>query len=290
MKRRKAIKNMGLGIGALSISKITSYSSNEDYKNNPKLKGNINHSVCRWCYDDIPLDTLASTSKKLGLKAIDLLKPSEWKIVKKHGLICSLATDDFISIKEGFNNPENHKFLQENYQKLLPQAAENGIKQVIVFSGNRNNINDAEGIENCAIGLKPLVNLAEELGITLVMELLNSKVDHTDYQCDNTEWGVSLAKKIDSENFKLLYDIYHMQIMEGNVIATIKKYHKYISHYHTGGVPGRNEINDTQELNYPAIIKAIKNTGYTGYLAQEFIPTYPDKIKALKESILICDI
>jgi hydroxypyruvate isomerase len=180
--------------------------------------------------------------------------------------------------------------LQSNYTTLINKAADAGIKRVIVFSGNRNGISDAQGIEQCAIGLEPLVNLAEKKNITLVMELLNSKVDHTNYQCDHTPWGVSLADKIGSDHFKLLYDIYHMQIMEGDIIATIKEYHSYIDHYHTGGVPGRNEINKNQELNYPAIIKAILSTGFDGYIAQEFIPTYPDKLKALKEAISICSV
>lgn len=290
MKRRNALKQLGLGIGAVSIPTTLIASSNQKEILPFLNKGNINHSACRWCYQSIPLEELAKKGKEIGLKAIDLLTPNEWKIAQKHGLECSLGTDVFANIKEGFNDVKNHQNLQTKYKKLISQAAENNVKQVIVFSGNRNGKSDEEGIENCAKGLAPLIKHAEANNITIIMELLNSKVDHHDYQCDKTEWGVQLADKIGSDNFKLLYDIYHMQIMEGDVIATIRKYHKYIGHYHTGGVPGRNEINNNQELNYPAIMKAIVKTGFKGYVAQEFIPTYPDKLSALKEGVSICDV
>ncbi len=255
-----------------------------------QLKGNINHSACRWCYQDIALEEFAEKGKDLGLKAIDLLKPDEWEIVKEKGLNCSLATDSFASIVDGFNDPKNHEILQQKYLKLISEASHAGIQQVIVFSGNRNKISDELGLEYCAKGLDALVKHAEKNNVTLIMELLNSKVDHADYQCDHTPWGVALVEKIGSNNFKLLYDIYHMQIMEGDIISTIKKYHEHINHYHTGGVPGRNEINASQELNYPAIMKAILETNFSGYVAQEFIPTYNDKLAALKEAISICDV
>ncbi len=296
INRREAVRNVSLGIGAISIAGPVM----AGFKNNTSksasshtatiLKGNINHSACRWCYEDIPLQEFAEKGKEIGLKAIDLLKPDEWQTVQDAGLECSLATDTFASITHGFNDPKNHEKLQEQYIKLIYEAANAGIKQVIVFSGNRNGISDQEGWEQCAKGLDDLVKHAEKNNVTLIMELLNSKVDHTNYQCDHTPWGVALVDKIGSPNFKLLYDIYHMQIMEGDIIDTIKKYEKYIAHYHTGGVPGRNEINNSQELNYPAILKAIFSTGFKGYVAQEFIPTYEDKIKALKEGVTICDV
>ena len=254
------------------------------------LKGKINHAVCKWCYSDIPLEEFTEKVKDIGIKGIDLLEPDEWKISQKNGLTCSLGTDSFVSIENGFNDTKNHALLMSNYKELIEKAADNGISQIIVFSGNRQGISDQEGWENCADGLDPLVKMAEKLNVILVMELLNSKVNHIDYQCDYTKWGVDLVEKIGSPNFKLLYDIYHMQIMEGDVIRTIKKYHDYISHYHTGGVPGRNEINNTQELNFPAIMKAIYNSGFDGFVAQEFIPTYTDKLKALAEGVKICDI
>lgn len=296
MNRRTVIKNLSLGIGAVSLGGMTmcKQAPEEDKAlAGPAvaaLKGNINHSVCRWCYQDIPLKEFAEGAKAIGIKAIDLLRPEEWKIVKDAGLECSLATDTFASIPHGFNNPEHHENLQRQYRKLITQAADAGIKQVIVFSGNRNGISDEAGLEHCAVGLDVLVKHAEKSDVTLIMELLNSKVDHADYQCDNTPWGVKLVDKIGSPNFKLLYDIYHMQIMEGDIIATIRTYNDYIVHYHTGGVPGRHEINNAQELNYPAIMRAVAATGFNGYVAQEFIPTYEDKLEALKEGIMICDV
>jgi hydroxypyruvate isomerase len=213
-------------------------------------KSAIKHAVCRWCYQDIPLEEFFQKVHEIGVKGIDLLYPKEWEITKKYNLACSLATDDFASIEHGFNDIRNHRLLKYNYKNLIKNAAHNGINNVIVFSGNRNGLNDEAGLENCARGLESLVKFAEEAGIILVMELLNSKIDHPNYQCDSTAWGVSLVDKIGSPNFKLLYDIYHMQIMEGDIISSIQKYSEYIAHYHTGGVPGRNEINNSQELNY----------------------------------------
>ncbi len=293
-KRRTAIKKIvagtGLALFGKSVLGNTSYTENLEKVKSKLLKGNINHAVCKWCYPDIPLDSFAGEVKEMGIKGIDLLNVDEWEIVKKHGLTCSMATGTFASIEQGFNDADNHTSLIANYTALIKKAADEGISQVIVFSGNRNGISDHLGWENCATGLDPLVKLAEKLNITLSMELLNSRVNHEDYHCNHTEWGVALADKLGSPNFKLLYDIYHMQIMEGDIIATIEKYHPYISHYHTGGVPGRNEINQTQELNYPAIMKAIHKTGFDGFVAQEFIPTYTDKLMALAEGVQICDI
>ncbi|MDH5398452.1 MAG: TIM barrel protein [Cyclobacteriaceae bacterium] len=299
LNRREAVKGLTLGAGILGMG-TASYASSGKVDNssikenasamNIELKGNINHSVCRWCYNDIPLEKLAEESKAMGLKSIEILGPADWPVVQKYGLTCAIATDSFASIADGFNDPANHGHLQKSYKKLISQAADAGLPQVICFSGNRKGMDDQVGLENCAVGLEPLVKHAEKNNITLIMELLNSKVNHKDYMCDKTPWGVELVEKIGSPNFKLLYDIYHMQIMEGDIIASIRKYHKYISHYHTGGVPGRNEINDSQELNYPAIMKAILETGYKGYVAQEFIPTWDDQLAALKEGVMICDV
>lgn len=291
--RRDALKTMVLGSGALSIGGVVSSFAAINFIDEHQVDKNsrkINHSVCRWCFQDIPLNKFAQQCAALGISAIDLLKPSEWDTVEKHGLVCSMATDDFADIENGFNEPENHKALQENYKGLIDKASEHKIKNVIVFSGNRRGMDEKTGIKNCVMGLKPLLKYAQSKDVNLVMELLNSKVNHPDYMCDNTEWGVALAEELDVPNFKLLYDIYHMQVMEGDIIATIKKHHKHINHYHTAGVPGRNEINDSQELNYPAIMRAIVETGFEGYVAQEFIPTYDNKIAALKEAIEICDV
>ena len=259
----------------------------------------INHSVCKWCYGSIPLEDLCVAGKEFGLKSIELLAPTDLPMLRKHGMTCAMiaapsgttaAGVKVGGIERAFNRVEHHDALIAAYDPLLKASADVGAKQVICFSGNRAGISDEEGLENCATGLKRLLPLAEKLGITLVMELLNSKVNHKDYQCDHTAWGVELCKKTGSANFKLLYDIYHMQIMEGDVIATIKSSHEYISHYHTGGVPGRNEIDDTQELYYPAIMRAIADTGYKGFVGQEFIPKRPDKIASLKQGIGICSV
>ncbi|MDT0644343.1 TIM barrel protein [Zunongwangia sp. F363] len=291
LNRRQAIKNLALGSGALSLGGLTFASAQDaESENLEKLKGNVKHSACRWCYNDIPLEAFAQESAELGLKGIDLLRPSEWDTVEKYGLECSMATDDFANIEHGFNDPKNHKKLQSAYKPLIDKAAEHGIKNVICFSGNKRRLSKAEGLENCAVGLTPLLKYARDKDVNLVMELLNSKVNHPDYQCDHTKWGAELCEKMGMDNFKLLYDIYHMQIMEGDVIRTITNNHQYINHYHTGGVPGRHEINDSQELNYPAIIKAILEIGFDGYIAQEFVPTYSDKMAALKEGVMICDV
>jgi len=259
----------------------------------------INHSVCKWCYDSIPLKDLCVAGKEFGLKSIELLMPSDFAVLKKHDMTCAMVSFPGATtpsgvkvggIERAFNRVEHHDTLVAAYETHLKASAEVGAKQVICFSGNRDGMSDEQGLENCAAGIKRLIPLAEKLGLTLVMELLNSKVNHKDYQCDHSAWGVELCKKVGSENFKLLYDIYHMQIMEGDVIATIQANHSYFSHYHTGGVPGRNEIDDTQELYYPAIMRAIADTGYKGFVGQEFIPKRADKIASLKQGVQICSV
>lgn len=263
------------------------------------LKGKINHSVCKWCYPKIPLEDLCTAGKEMGLSSVELLNPPDFPTLKKHGLSCAMVSFPTITrpdgekigkIENAFNRVENHDLLIQAYEPLIKASAEFGAKHVICFSGNRNGMDDEVGLKNCAIGLKKLMPLAEKHNITLVMELLNSRVNHKDYMCDKSAWGVALCKEIGSENFKLLYDIYHMQIMEGDIIATIKRDHQYFAHYHTGGVPGRNEIDDNQELNYPAIMRAIVETGYQGHVGQEFIPKREDKIASLKQAVQICDV
>ncbi len=290
--RREVLKNLTLGSGAISAGLFSSLTTLEMFEKSFSMNnGNINHSVCRWCFNDIPLNEFSAECVKLGIKAIDLLRPSEWETVKKHGLECSMGTEEFAIIEHGFNDLANHNDLQKNYRKFIDQASKSGVKNIICFSGNRRGMDDKTGIENCAKGLKPLVEYASERNVTLVMELLNSKVDHPDYQCDHTAWGAALSDKLGKPaNFRLLFDIYHMQIMEGDIIATIRKYKDYINHFHTAGVPGRNEINETQELFYPAILKAILATGFDGYVAQEFIPTSNNKLGSLKEAVRICDV
>ncbi|WP_446051654.1 hydroxypyruvate isomerase family protein, partial [Zobellia laminariae] len=255
-----------------------------------KLKENINHSVCRWCYGKIPMEDFLKSLNELGIKAMDLTGPEDWPLMKKYGIHASMCWGAGFGIEKGWNDLSLHEELIADYSQHIPKVAAAGYTNLICFSGNRNGMDDAEGLKNCAEGLKKIMPIAEKHGVVIQMELLNSKVNHPDYMCDTSAWGVELCKAIGSEHFKLLYDIYHMQIMEGDIIRNIQDYHQYFGHYHTGGNPGRNEINDTQELFYPAIMKAILATGYTGYVAQEFIPTWDDKIAALKEGITICDV
>ena len=252
-----------------------------------KLKGRINHSVCKWCYN-MPLEKLAQHAASIGIKSIELVAPGEWPILKKHGLICAMTSSH--GIGRGLNRKENHKGCLDAIRRGIDATAKAGFPNVICFSGNRGGMADDVGLDNCAIALKQIVGYAEQKKVTICMELLNSKVNHKDYMCDHTAWGVELCKKVGSENFKLLYDIYHMQIDEGDVIRTIRKSSKHIGHYHTGGVPGRNEIDETQELYYPAIMRAIADTGFKGYVAQEFIPKRKDKLKSLTQAIDICDV
>ncbi len=264
--------------------------------------GKINHSACKWCYKDISLDELCTAGKEFGLQSVELLMPEDFETLKKHNMHCAMVSFPSAEVEIGgkkkkigtipnaFNRVEHHDTLVEIYEPHLKASAEAGFKQVICFSGNRDGMDDEEGLKNCATGLKRLMPLCENLGVTLSMELLNSKVNHKDYMCDLSSWGAALCEEVGSEHFKLLYDIYHMQIMEGDIIATIKERHQYFSHYHTGGVPGRAEIDETQELYYPAIMKAIVETGYDGYVAQEFIPAREDKIASLKQAVGICTV
>lgn len=259
-----------------------------------KLKGNIHQSVCRWCYGKIKLDDLCVAGKEMGLEAIDLLQPSEFETVQKHGLACSMVFNPTIDglggINKAWNRVEHHDRLVQAYEQRLKETADAGFERLICFSGNRAGLDDEKGLENCAEGLKRIMALAEKLKVTVCMELLNSKRNHKDYQCDHTAWGVELVKRISSERFKLLYDIYHMQIMDGDICDTIKENHQYFDHYHTGGVPGRAEIDDTQELHYQRIMQAILATGFKGYVAQEFVPKRSDPLASLRQSVQICDV
>lgn len=291
--RRTAIK--GILAGTVTLGVPTDLLALADPKEELKLnsnmqKGRINHSVARWCFNDFDIETLCLEAKKIGITGIDLVGPKDWPILKKHNLISTMCNGAELNLVDGFNDTKFHEQLIKNYTEMIPLVAEAGYKNLICFSGNQRGKTDEEGWNNCVLGLQKLIPLAEKHNVILVMELLNSKINHKDYQCSKTSWGVELVKRINSENFKLLYDIYHMQIDEGDVIRTIQENHKYIVHYHTGGVPGRNEIDETQELNYSAIMKAIAETGFTGFVGQEFIPKQKDKIASLKKAIAICDI
>jgi hydroxypyruvate isomerase len=255
--------------------------------------GALKLSVSRWPYHQFTLDQLSQMARELGLDSVELLEPDEWAVPKRYGLTCAMGyatvPDPSTRLTQGFNRASNHAWLIPAYTRAIPLAAAAGVPNLICFSGSRNGMNDTDGRETCARGLAPLIPLAERHGVTLCMELLNSRQDHPDYQCDHTTWGVALAKQIASERFKLLYDIYHMQIMEGDVIRTIRDNHQYIGHFHTGGVPGRHEIDGSQELNYPAIMRAIAATGFTGYVAQEFVPTR-DPRTSLAEAVRLCTV
>lgn len=290
-KRRNVIKKIaGTAVLGMVIPGLSQRLFAAENSLPANLKGNINHSVCRWCYKDIAFEDLCIAAKEIGLKSIELAGPDDWPILKKHGLDCAMPWGAGMGIERGWNNPELHDELVKSYEEVIPKVAEAGLKQIICFSGNRNGIDDQTGIDNCVKGLKRIMPVAEKHNVIMCMELLNSKVNHKDYQADRTAWGAEVCKGVGSENLKLLYDIYHMQIMEGDVIATIKKFHPYISHYHTGGVPGRNEIDETQELFYPAIMRAILETGYKGYVGQEFIPLRSDQLASLKQGVQICDV
>lgn len=288
--RRTALKTLtGTALAVPSLTQSLASSMTQSEQTAPMLKGRINHSVCKWCYGKIPLEDFCKSVKEMGITGIDLLSPNDWPVLKKYGLTCSMPQGAGKGIPDGFNDPKLHDELVASYEAIFPKLKEAGFTQVICFSGNRRGMSDEEGMNNCATALKRLMPNAQKYGVTMIMELLNSKVDHKDYMCDHSAWGVDLCKKVGSENFKLLYDIYHMQIMEGDIIRTIRANHQYFGHYHTGGNPGRNEIDETQELYYPAIMKAIVDTGFKGYVAQEFIPKR-DPLTSLKEAVLLCDV
>ena len=249
----------------------------------PRLK----QSVCAWCFGGMTLDELCVLAKRIGIGAIDLLNEDQWGVPAQRGLVCAVANGPG-GITKGWNRTAQHDALVKRSEELIPKVAAARIPQMIVFSGNRDGMKDDEGLRHCAAGLKRIMPLAEKAGVTVIMELLNSKVDHGDYMCDRTAWGVELCKQVGSDRFRLLYDIYHMQIMEGDVIRTIETSHPWIAHYHTAGNPGRSNLDDTQELNYRAICRAIRQTGFDGWLAQEFMPR-GDAAAALEAAYRTCD-
>lgn len=288
--RRKAIRNILAGSAALAAGTAAMPSFAAGPNSRYMLKGNIQHSVCRWCFGSLTLDELCVAANEIGLKGIDLVGPKDWATLKKYNLISTMCNGAEIGLTKGWNDKQYHATLIKNYTEHIDLVADAGFKNLFCASGNRNGMDDETGLRNCLEGLKQIIGHAEKRGVVLTMELLNSKIDHKDYMCDRTQWGVELCKRLSSPNFKLLYDIYHMQIDEGDVIRTIRDYNTYIGHYHTAGVPGRHEIDETQELYYPAIMQAILGTGFTGYVAQEFIPLAADKLGSLRKAVSICDV
>lgn len=286
MKRREFIKS------TIASAAATSTGFQLADKLRPGLSGSINHSVCQWCFSMMTVEELAQMAKRLGIPSVELLGPEDWPILSRYDLVCAMANppgdvDD--KLRRGFNHTKYHEWLVPEYLDQIPLVANAGYPNLICFSGNRQGLDDEEGLENCVVGLQKILPTAERHGVTICMELLNSRVSHPDHQCDRTAWGVELVKRLDSDRFRLLYDIYHMQIMEGDIIRTIRDNHQYIAHYHTAGVPGRNEIDDSQELNYRAIVEAIAETGFEGFIAQEFIPKGDPEV-ALGAAIEICDV
>lgn len=290
--RRTALKSMAVGAASLALGKTAYASSKKNLNMEFNLKGNINHSVCKWCFGNIPLEEFAPKVKAMGLMGIDLIGPNGWDILKSNGLESTMCNGAELNLVDGFNDPKFHDTLVKRYEEHIDLVAKAGFKNLICFSGNRRGMDDEVGLKNCIKGLKRILGRAEKKGVILHMELLNSKIDHKDYMCDKSYWGIELCKALDSDNFKLLYDIYHMQIDEGDVIRTIQESHQYFGHYHTAGVPGRNEIEEDQELYYPAIMRAIVDSGFTGVVAQEFIPVNRNNqgLDSLSKAITICDV
>lgn len=290
--RRDLLKQLVLGVTGASLSG-SALAALPDNIATLKLKGNINHSVARWTYSELSIEELCLAAKAIGFGAIDLVGPEDWATLKQYGIDSSMCNGAELNLIDGWADPKFHDVLTQRYMKHIDLVAEAGYRNLICFSGNKRGVSPENGLQHAVTGLQRIIGHAEKRGVTLQMELFNSKVDHPDYFADNSAWGIELCKQLGSANFKLLFDIYHMQINEGDIIRTIRDNHEYFGHYHTAGVPGRHEINDTQELFYPAIIRAINATGFNGYVAQEFIPTpktIQGQIESLREAILICDV
>jgi hydroxypyruvate isomerase len=284
IRRREVLQTAGMALAAGSVMGNASQPAGKAV-----TRGRLKQSVSRWCYQKMPLPDLCKAVAAMGLTAIDLLDPPDWPVVREHGLVCSMGYGGGGSIPEGLNNPANHDRIVNSLIAAMPNAVKHGVPNLITFFGNRQGRSDREAIDNCVAALNRLKGPAEQHGITICVELLNSKVDHKDYHGDRTLFGVEVVAAVNSPNVKLLYDIYHMQIMEGDVIRTIRQHHAHIAHYHTGGVPGRHELDDTQELQWGTICRAIVDTGFKGYLAHEFVPTR-DPLTSLREAVALCDV
>ena len=305
LSRRSALGQITAGTALASIA--PALGTRMAAAETTRLKGNIHHSVSAWCYNSLfnpgrnrpakmSFEDFCRECAKLGLESVELLGPDQWPTVKKVGLTCAMCNGPD-SIGYGWNRVGHHDRLTEAFEKAIPGVAKFGFPNIITFSGNRKGkengvdyqVDDQEGLENCVQGLKRIVGVAEKHQVTVILELLNSKVNHAEYMADHSAWGIEVCKRVGSERLKLLYDIYHMQIMEGDLIRTIQDNHQYFGHYHTGGNPGRNEIDDTQEIYYPAVMRAIAASGFKGYVGQEFVPKR-DPLTSLKQAIEICDV
>jgi hydroxypyruvate isomerase len=281
LTRRQLLKSSVAGIAVTQVSPLLASST--------QRKGRIRQSVCQWCYSKTPIDQLAEYAAKIGLKGIDLLKPSEFEIPRRYGLICTMAYAGGGDIGNALNRTENHAAIEQAFRTNIPLAAKASVPNVITFSGNRAGMSDDDGARNTIVGLNRVKKIAEDNGVTICLELLNSKRDHHDYMCDHAAWGVKVVQEVNSPNVKLLYDIYHMQIMEGDLIETIRKNIQWIAHFHTGGVPGRHELDGTQEIQWDGVMRAIADTNFRGYVAHEFIPT-ADPFTSLRNAVDLCDV
>ena len=283
ISRRTALKS------GLAVSALASLSGIANAEDAAATKKRIKQAVCRWCYQKMPIDDLCAAAAQMGLFGIDLLNPDEYEVPRRHGLICTMGYADAGTIPEAMNRTEHHAAIEAALRTNIPLAAKAGLPNVITFSGNRKGMSDDEGARNTIAGLNRVKKIAEDNGVVICLELLNSKVNHPDYMCDHTAWGVRVVEEVNSPNVKLLYDIYHMQIMEGDLIATIKKNIAWIGHFHTGGVPGRHELDETQEVQWDGVMRAIVETGYKGYVAHEFLPVH-DPMSSLRAAVKLCDV
>jgi hydroxypyruvate isomerase len=283
ISRRTALKS------GLAVSALASWPGIANAEDAAATKKRIRQSVCRWCYQKMPIDDLCAAAAQMGLFGIDLLNPDEYEVPRRHGFICTMGYADAGTIPEAMNRTEHHAAIEAALKTNIPLAAKAGIPNVITFSGNRKGMPDDEGARNTIAGLNRVKKIAEDNGVVLCLELLNSKVNHPDYMCDHTAWGVRVVEEVNSPNVKLLYDVYHMQIMEGDLIATIKKNIAWIGHFHTGGVPGRHELDETQEVQWDGVMRAILETGYRGYVAHEFLPVH-DPMSSLRAAVKLCDV
>ena len=288
LTRREAMSAITVGAGSLFGRSLDSAEKNQESPLTKPLKGRLKQSVARWCYNKIPLEDLTKAAAAMGIQAIDLVGPNDWPALKKYGLDCSMTAGGG-TIAEGLNRKENHDRLEREFRENIPRAAAAGYTNVITFSGNRRGLSDEIGLENCVIGLNRVKTIAEENNVTICFELLNSKIDHKDYQGDHAAWCLDLVKRVNSPRVRLLYDMYHAQIMDGDIIRTLRDNIQWIAHFHTGGVPGRHELDDSQELNWATIARAIADTGFTGYVAHEFVPTR-DPLTSLKEAVQLFDV
>jgi hydroxypyruvate isomerase len=287
LSRRNLLKTIASGA---SLAALPSAEWSQEAGVSPiKRKGNIRQSASRWCYQKIPLEQLCEYALQIGLQGIDLLNPEDFEVPQRYGLLCCMGYAGGGEINSAMNRIENHARIEEGFRKYIPLAAKAGVANVITFSGNRAGMSDQEGAKNTVIGLNRVKKIAEDHGVTICIELLNSKVDHHDYMCDHTAWGVEVVQAVNSPRVKLLYDIYHMQIMEGDLVRTIQKNIEWIGHFHTGGVPGRHELDGTQEVQWDGVMRGIAATNFRGYVAHEFMPAR-DPLTSLRKAVDLCDV